>query len=264
MATGMVTAMATMKRIIADMQIFSLFKKKKEKRRGPLLRVDLHSHLIPGIDDGSQSMEESLSLLRGMREAGYEKVITTPHIMSDAYRNTPDIIKKGLSTLREAVQKEGIAIAIEAAAEYYLDDGFYDHLRGGDVLTIGGEYLLFETSYISKPLQLEEMIFEIASAGYTPLMAHPERYRYIQDPMREYSRLKELGVYFQVNLNSFGGYYGKGAKERVHFLSREGMIDFLGSDVHHQKQVERLSEIFHLDSYRMIFEKNDIGNDTLL
>ncbi len=243
--------------------IFSFFKKRKEKDTPPGLKVDLHSHLIPGIDDGSQSMEESLSLLKGMEALGYEKVITTPHIMSDAYRNTPEIITNGLRLLREAVKEEGIKLEIEAAAEYYLDDGFEVLIQKGDMLTIKGKYLLFETSYFAKPMQLEEMIFSISSSGYIPLMAHPERYRYIKDPLEEYSRFKELGVMFQINLNSFSGHYGKTAKRLAEFLSKEGMIDFLGSDVHHQKQVDRLSDVFQSEAYKDIFTSNTILNDTL-
>ncbi|KYJ87602.1 tyrosine-protein phosphatase [Sulfurovum riftiae] len=244
--------------------MFSFFKKKEEKKSAPRLRVDLHSHLIPGIDDGSQSMEESLSLLRGMKSLGYEKVITTPHIMSDAYKNTPKNIKEGLIKLRETALNEGIEIEINAAAEYYLDDGFVDLLEQGEMMTVNGKYLLFETSYVSKPLRTEEMIFEITSAGYTPIMAHPERYRYIKEPMKEYGRFKELGVLFQVNLNSFGGHYGRSAKVLADFLSKNGMIDYLGSDVHHQKHVSSLKNIFLSDVYREIFEHNKILNHQLV
>jgi len=243
--------------------IFPFFKKKKEDERGPVLKVDLHSHLIPGIDDGSRNMKESLSLLKGMEALGYEKVITTPHIMLDAYKNTPEIIGNGLKTLRDSAVKEGITIEIEAAAEYYLDDGFEDLLKKGDMLTIKGKYLLFETSYFAKPMQLEEMIFSITSAGYIPLMAHPERYRYVKDFLKEYGRFKELGVMFQVNLNSFGGYYGKDAKYKANFLRKEGMIDFLGSDVHHARQVDTLANVFSLDAYRDIFNHNTILNEEL-
>ena len=244
--------------------IFPFFNKNEVKESIPVLKVDLHSHLIPGIDDGSKSMEESLSLLKGMEALGYEKVITTPHIMLDAYKNTPKIIGDGLKSLREAALKEGIALEIEAAAEYYLDDGFEKLLQKGDILTIKGQYLLFETSYFAKPMQLEEMIFAITSSGYIPLMAHPERYRYVKDPLKEYKRFKELGVLFQVNLNSFSGHYGKDAKQKVNFLRMKGMIDFLGSDVHHSKQVDTLSEVFLSEAYRDIFRHNTILNDTLI
>jgi len=244
--------------------MFSFFRKKEEKTPATKLRTDLHSHLIPGIDDGSRSMQESLTLLRGLEKLGYKKLITTPHIMADAYKNTPKIIKEGLAELCYAATKEGIEVKITAAAEYYLDDGFVTLLNGEEVMTIKDKYLLFETSYVSKPLGIEEMIFEITSAGYTPIMAHPERYRYIKDPLKEYGRFKELGVLFQVNLNSFGGYYGKPAKILADFLSRNGMIDFLGSDVHHQKHVSSLETIFLSKSYREIFEHNKIRNDELI
>ncbi|UPT76859.1 capsular biosynthesis protein [Sulfurovum sp. XGS-02] len=243
--------------------IFSFFKKPQEKKRGPILTVDLHSHFIPGIDDGSQSMEESLSLLKGMEALGYEKVITTPHIMIDVYRNTPQIIKEGLDALRKAAKDERIKLEIEAAAEYYLDEGFYDQLHSDDVMSINGKYLLFETSYVTKPLQIEEMIFEIAASGYIPLMAHPERYRYVNDPLKEYGRFKELGVLFQLDLNSLGGHYGRDAKKKAEILSENGMIDFLGSDVHHLKQTKFLGDLFMSEDYAKVWENNTILNHTL-
>jgi tyrosine-protein phosphatase YwqE len=243
--------------------MFPFFRKKEVAPEAPRLKTDLHSHLIPGIDDGSQSIEESLSLLKGLVALGYERVITTPHIMSDAYRNTPQIIRKGLAELREASARAGLDITIDAAAEYYFDESFIDLLAEGEMMTFNGNFLLFETSYISKPLRTEEMIFEITSAGYIPVMAHPERYRYIKEPFREYNRFKELGVRFQVNLNSFGGHYGKSAKSLANILSKNGMIDFLGSDVHHQKHVETLGNVLHSDTYREIFSHNKIGNNTL-
>ncbi len=245
---------------------FSLFRKRKKKilTRGPRLKVDLHSHLIPGIDDGSQSMEESLILLKELEALGYEKVITTPHIMSDCYKNNAHIILSGLEKLRKRAEIEGISLQIDAAAEYYLDDVFFDEMQKEQIMSIGDKYVLFESSYVSKPLQMEEMIFAIGQAGYIPLLAHPERYRYIKNPEKEYRRFKDLGVLFQVNLNSFGGYYGQQAKMMANFLSETGMIDFLGSDIHHLKHVKSLSDIYTLPEYHKIFEKNTIKNDSLI
>ena len=243
--------------------MFSFFKKKK-KATAPCLKVDIHSHLIPGIDDGSQSMDESLALLRGLEEIGYKKVITTPHIMLDAYKNNREIIMSGLHALRKVAKEEGITLEIDAAAEYYLDDGFLDLLEEGNMLSFSGDHLLFETSYVAKPMQLEEMIFAIGSAGYKPVMAHPERYRYVKNPEKEYGRWKELGVMFQVNLNSFGGHYGQQAKEQALFLSKHGMIDLLGSDTHHKKHVSSLAKVIASEQYSEVFEHNTILNDTLL
>ena len=243
--------------------MFSFFKKKK-KIDVPCLKIDIHSHLIPGIDDGAQNMDESLILLRGLEEIGYEKVITTPHIMLDAYKNNREIIMSGLDELRRIAKEEGIALTIDAAAEYYLDDGFLTLLEQGNMLSFANDHLLFETSYVAKPIQLEEMIFAIGSAGYRPVMAHPERYRYVKDYEKEYGRWKELGVMFQVNLNSFGGHYGQQAKEQALFLSSHGMIDLLGSDTHHKKHVNSLAKVIQSELYSDIFEHNTILNDTLL
>ncbi len=244
--------------------IFSLFGKKKESVLAPQLLVDVHSHLLPGIDDGSKSIEESISLLKAIQNIGYKKIITTPHVMSDAYPNTPQIIYNALNTLRVEAEKNEILLEIEAAAEYYIDDSFITHLKKRDILTINDKYLLFETSYFAKPLQLEDIIFEMTSLGYIPLMAHPERYRYVKDSLKEYSRFKELGVMFQVNINSLGGFYGRDAKSKSEFLAKEGMIDFLGSDIHGMKQVETISTVFQSNLYNEVYKHNTILNNTLL
>ena len=248
------------------MSVFEFFKKKAPLlplEEAPQLEVDLHSHIIPSIDDGCQNMEESISLLKGLEALGYKKVITTPHIMYDAYHNTKASILDGLKVLQDEVSRRGIAIEIEAAAEYYLDEGFMALLHQRELILIAGKYLLFETSYTHRPIQLEEVIFEIMAAGYVPLLAHPERYRYIKDPAVEYGELKALGTQFQVNLNSLGGLYGKQAKAQADFLSQAGMIDFLGSDAHHIKHVENLSEVFKSVAYQEIYRYNTIRNNTL-
>jgi len=240
--------------------MFGLFRKKNV----PSLRVDIHSHLIPNIDDGSKSIEESLILLEGMQKLGYEKVITTPHIMLDSYKNTPNIINSALSTLQKASKSKGLTIQIEASAEYYLDEGFENIIKNRAFIPIENQYILLETSYLSKPMQLEDTIFSITSLGYTPILAHPERYRYIKDFSIEYARLKELGVLFQVDLNSIEGYYGKNAKDKFKFLSNHGMIDFLGSDVHNEKQLKLLSKVFKSRAYLNIFDKNNILNNNFV
>ena len=246
--------------------MFASFFKKKLKKRvdAPALFVDIHSHLIPGIDDGAKTLEESMSLLKGLAALGYTKVITTPHVMSDYYKNTFEIIQAGKEVLQKEIDASGLKIEIEVAAEYYMDDKFYDEMKKENILSIDNQYVLFETSYMSKPLQLEEMIFAIGEAGYRPLMAHPERYRYIKDPQKEYKRFKDLGVLFQVNLNSFGGHYGRGAEKLAHFLNDAGMIDFIGSDLHHQKQMDTLAQIHQTDIYCSIFENNTIMNNSLV
>jgi tyrosine-protein phosphatase YwqE len=208
-----------------------------------VITVDLHSHLIPGIDDGSKTLEESLTLIRRMVDMGYEKLIMTPHVMSDAYRNTPETILAGLEKLKKAVADAGITVELEASAEYYLDEGFLNILEQKQVLPIAGKYLLFETSYLARPNNLLDLIYAIKVHGYIPILAHPERYRYIKEMEREYRELKELDVLFQIDTTSLGGHYGKDAQKKALFLMRKGWIDFVGSDTHRMKHLEDLERV---------------------
>lgn len=245
--------------------IFSFFKTRKTSLppKVPLLYVDIHSHLIPAIDDGSKSMEESILFLKKLESLGYKKVITTPHIMLDTYNNTKKSVLEGLYTLQEESKRQDISLLIEAAAEYYLDEGLLPLIQKKEILLIADKYLLFETSYVHRPIQLEAVISEILSLGYIPLLAHPERYRYIDDP-KEFHILKDLGVEFQVNLNSFTGYYGSHAKKHSHYLSKEGLINFLGSDTHNIKQLENLKYVLNSDIYKEVYLFNKIKNKELL
>lgn len=205
------------------------------------VEIDVHSHLIPGVDDGAIDMEDSLNLIRELKALGYRKLITTPHIMSDAYRNTPEIILGGLEKLRKAVREEGIDIELEAAAEYYLDEWFIKNLETTELLPFGGDkrYLLFETSYVGRPLSLQDTIFRLKTMGYTPVMAHPERYQYFWEyedvsPIRT---LRERGALMQVNLTSFAGTRGRRAARISREMAKEGLVDFIGSDLHKLTQV---------------------------
>ena len=246
-------------------EYFSRFLSSQKKgKKLHSLKVDIHSHLIPGIDDGSKTMFESIKYIRMMKELGYKKLITTPHIMSHRYKNTEEIILEKLEYLRDALQEHEIAIAIDAASEYYLDDYFLKLLKKGDMLTFGENYLLFEMSYTRAPKDLTDIVFEIEQAGYRPVLAHPERYLFMHDDFEEYEALKEYGVYFQINLNSLAGYYNKGAQKIAQRLIKEGMVDFLGSDLHKERQITTLKKVLQSREFQTIFEKNRILNDTLL
>ncbi|MCI0500501.1 MAG: capsular biosynthesis protein [Epsilonproteobacteria bacterium] len=225
--------------------------------------VDLHSHLIPGIDDGAKTMEESLELIKTLWDFGYRKLITTPHIMYDMYRNTPKSILSGLDALRTEVENEGIEMIIEAAAEYYLDENFLKLLEGEKLLTFGDNYLLFETSYTIRPYALYEHIYAIASRGYKPVLAHPERYNYLHDSLEEYHTIKKMGVFFQLNINSLGGYYSTPVKKAAEWIVDQGMVDFVGSDTHKMRHLDSLSKAKDTPYFQKLFDKNTILNPTL-
>lgn len=226
-------------------------------------RTDLHSHLIPGIDDGAQSIEESLDLLHRLEAIGYRRCVVTPHVMADSYRNSSQGIVAGLRELRDRAGEAGIGIELYAAAEYYLDEELLRRLKERDILCVGSDYLLFETSYYAAPINLEAAIYEIAASGYRPLMAHPERYRYVRDPEEFYGRLRKSGVAFQVNINSFGGHYGAEARRKAFLLAEMGWIDFLGSDLHHPRQAEFLRETVNSGILDFVMDRNTILNDRL-
>ena len=226
--------------------------------------TDLHSHLIPGIDDGSPDLSTSLDLLRRLEEVGYRRLVITPHVMADSYRNSTRTILEGLERLKAAAAEAGIGLELHAAAEYYLDEEFFHRLERGDLLTIGERWVLFETSYYNEPLGLEERIYEITARGYRPMLAHPERYRYVRERTAFYGRLREMGVGFQVNINSLGGYYGRDAREKAEWLAERGWIDFLGSDTHGAKQVEFLQKTIREGRVERVLERNSVGNDHLV
>ncbi len=226
--------------------------------------VDVHSHLIPGIDDGAQNIYESVALIRKLKELGFKKLITTPHIMSDKYPNNSEIIENGLQKLKKELVKKNIDIEVEVASEYFLDKHFLNLLKKRELLTFGDNYLLFELSYNSKPIFLESAIFEMISAGYKPVLAHPERYIFLHKNFNEYKWLKRKGLLFQVNLNSFSGYYSKDVQKIANKLAEEGLIDFIGSDTHKERQLQHLEKNLHSKVMEKIFKNNTILNESLL
>jgi protein-tyrosine phosphatase len=226
----------------------NIFKSEPEKILPDLsqIGVDMHSHLIPGIDDGAKTLEESVELIRFMHNLGYTKLITTPHIMSDYFRNTPEIIMEGLDTVRAAIKAENIPVEIEAAAEYYIDDGFIQKLEEEKLLTIGkNNYLLVEVSYINPPDNVRDVLFRAQVLGYKPILAHPERYPFWYRTFEEYQAFRDMGVLLQINLNSVSGYYGPDAKRIAEKLIDNNMVDLVGSDLHHMKHAASLERVLY-------------------
>lgn len=221
--------------------LFSRFGKKEEPMADySMVRTDMHSHLIPGIDDGAKTVEDSVALITELHRLGFRKLITTPHIMSDYFRNNPEIINAGLVKVREAIANAGIQMEIDAAAEYYVDDGFVTKLENEKLLTFGSNYLLFEVSYINCPDNIDEIIFRMQVQGYKPVMAHPERYPFWYQNFNRYKQFRDQGVLLQVNTNSLSGYYGMEARRTAEKMVDEGLVDLIGTDCHHLRHIEGL------------------------
>ena len=207
-----------------------------------VLRCDIHSHFIPGIDDGAQTLEQSMELLTAMHALGYRKVVTTPHSMADGYKNTPEIILGGLAKLRAEVARIGLDIEVDAAAEYYLDHELEKNVVEKRVLTFGDKLLLFELPFISEPQVLLPVIFQMQTQGYRPVLAHPERYSFWYHDFSKYERLKERGVLFQLNMIALSGAYGPQAKQIAEKLIDAGAYELIGSDCHSMGHVEAMKD----------------------
>lgn len=202
--------------------------------------TDWHCHILPGVDDGVEDMETSLAILADYEAAGMKNVWLTPHIMEDV-PNTTDDLKERFNELLSAYRGN---LVIRLASENMIDSLFDEILEANDLLPIGDNHksLLVETSYFNAPLRLNETFEKIKAKGYYPLFAHPERYNYI-DSIKEYKRLKNLGVRFQLNLLSLDGAYGPVAKDKSHELLKLGMYDAFGSDLHRHRQFEYIKKL---------------------
>ncbi|MDF2187082.1 CpsB/CapC family capsule biosynthesis tyrosine phosphatase [Paraflavitalea sp. CAU 1676] len=246
--------------------MFSIFKKKSVPKIDlSAIGTDMHSHLLPGIDDGSPDEAVSLTLIRGLQQLGYRQFITTPHIMWDVHKNNPTIINGAKERLEKAIRQDAIDVPLRAAAEYYLDDHFDGLLSQGiPLLTIKDNWVLVEFSFVAPPRNLKDMLFEMQIKGYKPILAHPERYNYIISQKNLYDELKELGCYFQLNLLSLTGYYGKVTSELANYLIKKKYIDLLGTDLHHERHLEALSTSPHLmNGVKAVFDSGNILNSSL-
>ena len=207
------------------------------------LGTDMHAHWLPGLDDGAPTMEDSLLLIRELTALGYQKLIATPHVMADLYRNSSADIRERLAATRQAVTAAGITVDLDAAAEYLIDEGFTAKIEGRDLLTLPGNHVLVEYSFVSPPPSVEGVYFKLQSAGYVPILAHPERYRYYHNDFAAYRKLVERGVKLQVNLLSLTGYYGQSVKQVALQLIEQGLVSILGTDAHHPGHLEELRKL---------------------
>jgi protein-tyrosine phosphatase len=218
--------------------MLTLFKSK------PLLKdlipdghIDIHSHLLPGIDDGARTFEDSLRLTRALQSFGVTEIITTPHIIQHVWNNTHEQIVSNKNAMVLELEKNNINLPFQAAAEYLMDDQFVRLFQSHELLTLKDNYVLVEMSYINAPIQLYSILFDLQVAGYIPVLAHPERYLFYHNNFNEYVKLKRAGCLFQLNLLAVVGYYGPAITKIAERLLAKGMYNYVGSDVHHDKHI---------------------------
>jgi protein-tyrosine phosphatase len=244
--------------------MFSIFKKKYS---GPVdfsgLRCDMHSHLLPGIDDGAQDPQTSVKLINGMKDLGYQELITTPHILSDLYQNDRQTIGAAWNCLQPVMQEQNLNIPLRFAGEYFLDDYFDQLLQSKTpLLCIHQNKVLVEFSFINAPFNAKEKLFQLQIEGYQPVLAHPERYLYLSN--KAYDELKDAGCLFQVNILSLTGYYGKPPLELAQYLIRKDYVDLLGTDLHHERHLEALRSGHKImDQLKLLLDSGRLLNPLL-
>ncbi|MCZ8021942.1 MAG: capsular biosynthesis protein [Cyclobacteriaceae bacterium] len=222
------------------MAMWHWFKRKTENTYIPPLLTDIHSHLLPGLDDGVRTTTESIELIKCFQDLGYTRLITSPHV-HELYRNTAKNITQQHQKLTDALVQAGITLEVIATAEYNLDDWFISQFNTNEtLLPFGGNYLLIETNFFAEPLILNEIIFKIKSRKYNPVLAHPERYLYLQKNMARIEDLQQRGILFQLNSVSLAGAYGPAAERTARELIDRGMVHILGSDCHNKAQFDLL------------------------
>ncbi len=208
-------------------------------------------------------MEQSVEMARGLKELGFKKIITTPHVIWDYYPNTADNINKGLEFLLLELKKNNIDIEVELAAEYMLDYEFNEKISKTKLLTFGEKYLLFELSFLNAPEFFSDVTFNLQIEGYKLVFAHPERYDYYQRDFKQFENLKANEIYFQINYGSLLGVYGHQTKKTAKKLISENMIEFIGTDLHNPLQLKSLEKLQHNKYLKRLIDSGNLLNNTL-
>lgn len=225
--------------------MFSLFSKKVLLKDHFTDFVDIHNHILPGLDDGASTVDDSLELLLKFSEMGITNFIATPHVMNDYYPNTPETITTALATLKNALRSKGLTnFKISAAAEYMMDQAFLELMEREKLLCLKKNFVLVEMSYFQAPININEILFKLQTRQYKPVLAHPERYIYLHSKkLEKYLELKERGCCFQINALSLVGHYGKNIQDAAYALLDQELIDFIGTDTHQLRHLEKLDTL---------------------
>ena len=229
------------------------------------MAVDIHSHLIPGIDDGVKTIDDSVFLLRHLESLGFKKVITSPHVMADGYNNSRETILSGRDKVREAIKQNSINIEFDATGEYNIDDAMYERIEKRELLPFGKNYVMVEMPFLAKPPIMGDIVYKLQIAGYKVILAHPERYTYFhENDFSSYESLKDRNILFQINIGSLSGIYGKAAKFTAERMIDENMVEFVGTDMHGTKHLELLDACLGLKYLDRILNYDKLLNKTLL
>lgn len=244
--------------------MFTFFKSKKGKQVDmSQISTDMHSHILPGIDDGAQNVEDSLRLIRGLKSFGFKDFMFSPHVLGDYYPNTKATIEKSFGTLDYHLNINKMDCSRSATAEYFYDGHLVELLEKEEIRTLGSTtYFLFELSFRQKPQLLNEFIYNAQMKGYKPILAHPERYSYMTIDML--NELKNRGVSMQLDLMALTNNYGKSVRKLGEKITNNKLYDFVGTDIHHMGHLQVIEEALHLKSAHVLVNENRLKNSSLI
>lgn len=243
--------------------MFGLFKK-KEQPASLFFSTDIHCHILPGIDDGSPDASTSAELVERMKSWGIKRIIASPHVTMETFENTPATIKPALEALKAELANRGIDLDLSHSAEYRIDEFFTRQLNEGNIVPLPHNYLLVENSFIQEPWGLDQLLFDLKVKGYRPILAHPERYHYYHGHRDRYKNIHETGTMFQINLLSLAGYYGSAERNMANKLIENGLVDFIGTDLHNHRHADYIEQYLGSKDYRRLLASGlSVLNDTL-
>lgn len=216
----------------------TIFGKQVLERPGAWLGMDMHAHWLPGIDDGAATVDESLTMVREFHHLGYRKLVATPHIYPDLYPNDRASIQAAFDLVAPLIRKEFPDLEIGFAAEYFIDENFESRIEAGQLLTVVSNFVLVEFSFIDRPHDAANIFFKMGLKGYTPVLAHVERYPYYFGNMKQLEQFYHQGVQFQANLLSFAGHYGEDVKKQAEKILGLGWYKWMGTDAHREAHLK--------------------------
>lgn len=234
--------------------MFNFFRKKKEDVK-LFYHTDVHCHILPGVDHGAKNIQNGIELLKADMDMGIDRVILTSHVTSETFENTPETLQAAFDTFKAAVDEAGLDIEMHLSAEYRIDDYWQKEYAAGHIIPMPGNYILLENSFVQELIGSDQMMFDLMCKGYKPILAHPERYPYWAHNRERYEKMHNTNLKFQINILSFTGYFGSSARNTANWLVKNGMVDMLGSDMHHLEHAEIIKDYLRSKEWRKISEK---------
>lgn len=244
--------------------MLNFFSRKREPQK-LFFKTDIHCHILPGIDDGSPDVSTSVELVERMQNWGIERIIASPHITFGTFENNRETIGAAMDELQQQLSAKGNPLILSHSAENRIDDLFMKNFTEGTLITLPGNRVLVENSFIQEPWNLDQLLFDLQVKGFRPILVHPERYSYYYGKKERYTAIHNGGTAFQINLLSLAGHYGKNEKRFAEYLIETGMVDYIGTDLHravHANVIDRYLASKDYDKHRHALE-GKIHNDEI-